>query len=133
MILLASDHVEPSRACEDDTLDNELKEFYENGYFEDEECRTVTNEGAKVLRPFIEDYEEKIKIEIEACKKMDEEQSIRELTEKLELDQYSNGELLVKCMLHRLENRLENLSIEVSKIKRDTFTVKEKPIHYRGL
>ena len=45
----------------------------------------------------------KKKIKFEACKKMDEEQSIRELTEKLELDKYSNGELLVECILHKVK------------------------------
>ena len=131
MILLALDHVEPIKACEGNTLDNELKEFYENGYFEDKECHVVTKEGAKVLRPFIENYEEKIKFE--ACKKMDEEQSIRELTEKLELDKYSNGELLVDCILHRLSRKEKDLSIEMSEIKGDAFTVKEKPIYITSL
>ena len=47
MILLALDHVEPIKACEGNTLDNELKEFYENGYFEDKECHVVTKRSAK--------------------------------------------------------------------------------------
>ena len=132
MILLALDHTAPMfRKCGDATIDSELKEFYEAGYFEDKECHIVTENGKQFLRPFIERYENKIRSEI--CKKMGEEQNIRELTEKLELDQYSNGDLLVEYMLHRLESKAENLSIEISEIKRDTFTVKEKPIYITGL
>nr|DAR02021.1 MAG TPA: hypothetical protein [Caudoviricetes sp.] len=132
MILLALDHTAPMfRKCGDVTIDSELKEFYEAGYFEDEECHIATENGKQFLRPFVERYENEIRSEI--CKKMCEEQSIRELTEKLELDKYSNGDLLVKYMLHRLSRKEKDLSIEMSEIKGDTFTVKEKPIYITSL